>query len=177
MRLRRDAVLFVVGLLNGAAAIGLVDRLLHRVGHLVGIENRAAVQVARAASDGLDQRACRAQEAFLVGIENRHQRHLRQIEPFAQQVDADQHIELALAQVAQDLDALQRLDLRVHVAAAHSDLAVVLGQVFGHALGQRRHQHALVLRRRARESRAAGRRSVPSPDALRLRDRSGRSAE
>src|SRR5208283_5084559 len=52
--------------------------------------------------------------------------------------------ELTLAQIAQDLDALQRLDLRMHVAAANADLAVILGQVLSHALGQRGDQHALM---------------------------------
>ena len=60
----------------------------------------------------------RAQEAFLVGVENRHQRHFGQVEPFAQQVDADEHVELAAAQVAQNLDALERLDVGVQVADA-----------------------------------------------------------
>ncbi len=36
-------------------------------------------------------------KSFLIGVENRHQRHLGQVEPFAQQVDADQHIEFAPA--------------------------------------------------------------------------------
>ena len=36
-----------------------------------------------------------AQEAFLVGVEDRDQRHLGQVEALAQQVDADQHVELA----------------------------------------------------------------------------------
>ena len=58
----------------------------------------------------------RAQEALLVGVEDRDQRHLGQVEPFAQQVDADQHVELAAPQVAQDLDALERLDVGVQVA-------------------------------------------------------------
>jgi len=30
------------------------------------------------------------------------ERDFRQIEPFAQQIDADEHVELALAQIAQD---------------------------------------------------------------------------
>ena len=75
-----------------------------------------------------------------------HQRHLGQVEPLAQQVDADQHVELALAQVAQDPHALERLDVGVQVAHAHAEVVVVLGQVLGHALGERRDQHALALR-------------------------------
>ena len=85
-----------------------------------------------------------AQEAFLVGVEDRHQRHLGHVEAFAQQVDADQHVELAQAQVADDLDALDRVDVRVQVAHLHAVLGEVLGEVLGHALGQRGDQHALV---------------------------------
>ena len=47
------------------------------------------------------------------------------------------------AQVAHDLDALQRVDLGVQVARAHARLEQVVGQVLGHLLGQRRDQHAL----------------------------------
>ncbi len=85
----------VVRHLFDAAALGLIHRALHRVGDPVGIQNRRAVQVARGAAYGLDQRAFGTQEALLVRVENRHQRHFRNIEPFAQQIDADQHIELA----------------------------------------------------------------------------------
>ena len=49
-----------------------------------------------------------SQEAFLIRVENRHQGHFRQIEALAQEVDPDQHVELAAAQVAQDLDAVER---------------------------------------------------------------------
>ena len=113
------------------------------------------VHVARGAPDGLDQRARRAQEALLVGVEDRDQRDLGQVEPLAQQVDADQHVEVALAQVAQDLHALERLDVGVQVAHAHAEVVVVLGQVLGHALGERRDQHALALRAPACGSRAS----------------------
>ena len=86
----------------------------------------------------------RAQEAFLVRIENRHQRNLRQIQALAQQVDADQHVELAAPQIAQDLDAVERAHFRMQIAAVHADLGIIFGQILGHALGQRGHQHALI---------------------------------
>ena len=101
----------VVRDLLGAPALGLVDRLAHRLGHLVGVQDRLAVDVARRAADGLDQAALGAQEAFLVGVEDGHQRDLGDVEAFAQQVDADQHVEHAQAQVAQDLDALDGVDV------------------------------------------------------------------
>ncbi len=116
-------------------------------GHIVRVHDGPAVHVARGAADRLDQRAAGAQEAFLVGVQNRHQRHLREIETLAQQVDADQDVELALPQVAQDLNALERVDIRVEVADLHPQLLIVLRQVLRHPLGQRRDEHPLACRR------------------------------
>ena len=62
---------------------------------------------------------------FLVGVEDRHQRDFGQVEAFAQQVDADQHVEHAAPQVAQDLDALERVDVGVQVADLDAELLVV----------------------------------------------------
>ncbi len=144
----RDAVGGVVGLLLLAPAVGLVDRRLHAVGHVVGIEDGAAVDIARGAADGLDQRGARAQIALLVGVEHRDQRAFRDVEPLAQQVDADQHVEHAKPQVADDLDALHRVDVGMHVAHAEAVLVEVFGQRLGHLLGQRGDQHALAPWRR-----------------------------
>ena len=95
-------MLAVVGFLFGAAAIGFADGLAHGVGHAVGVENGAAFEVAGAAAHGLDQRGGAAEVAFFIGVENRDERNFREIEAFAQQVDADEHVEFAAAQVAQD---------------------------------------------------------------------------
>src|SRR6266498_2903717 len=54
-----------------AAAVHLAQRAFHRAGDAIGVQNRLAAEVARRASDGLDQRAIRSQEALLVGIEHR----------------------------------------------------------------------------------------------------------
>jgi hypothetical protein len=61
-----------------------------------------ALHVTRRAADGLDQRRAGAQEAFLVGVQDGHQRDFRQVQPLAQQVDAHHHVVDAQAQVAQD---------------------------------------------------------------------------
>ena len=138
-------MLDVVGALDVAATAHLGDGALHRAGHPVGVEDRPAVQVARGAAAGLDQRAVGAQEALLVGVEDRHQRHLGQVEPLAQQVDAHQHVEVAEPQAAQDLDPLDRVDVAVQVAHPHAGLLQVVGEVLGHALGERGDQHPLAL--------------------------------
>src|SRR6185312_8957112 len=75
-RLRVKAVLLVVGDLLGAATLGLVDGLAHRLGDVVGVHVHLTRHVAGGAADGLDQAAGRPKEAFLVRIEDRHQRYL-----------------------------------------------------------------------------------------------------
>ena len=98
----------------------------------------AAVDVARGAADGLDQRGLGAQEALLVGVEDGDERAFRDVEALAQEIDADQHVEGAEPQVADDLDALDRVDVGMHVAHPHAVLVQIFGEVLGHALGQRR---------------------------------------
>ncbi len=134
----------VVSQLLGAAAFGLVDGAAHGIRHRVGVQDRHAVEVARCAADGLDEAAFGAQKAFLVRIQDRHQRHFGNIQSLAQQIDAHQHVEGAQPQVTDDLHALDRIHIRVQIAHAHAVFAQVVGELLGHALGQRGHQHTLV---------------------------------
>ena len=99
---------------------------------------------------GLDQRAIAAQVALLVGVEDADERHLGQVETLAQQVDPHQHVEDAEAQVADDLDALEGVDVAVQVAHLDARLAEVVGEVLGHLLGQRGDQAALLRSMRRR---------------------------
>ena len=89
------------------------------------------------------RRGLRAQEALLVGVEDGHQAALGDVQALAQQVDADQHVEGAQPQVADDLDPLQGVDVGVHVAHAQALLVHVLGEVLGHLLGQHGDQGAV----------------------------------
>jgi tRNA (guanine-N7-)-methyltransferase len=91
----RDVVLAVVFLLHGAPLAGHVDGLLHRLGFAIGIHDDLAAHVASSAAHGLNERALSAQEALLVGVEDRDQRDLRQIQSLAQKVDTHQHVEFA----------------------------------------------------------------------------------
>src|SRR3546814_4239977 len=77
---------------------------------LVAIEDHAAFHVAGRAPDGLDQRGFRSEEPLLVGVQDGDQPAFRNVQSLAQQVDADEHVIDAKAQVADQFDALQRLD-------------------------------------------------------------------
>ena len=100
--------------------------------------------VAGGAADGLDQRPRRAQEPLLVGVEDADQRHLGQVEALAEQVDADEDVELAHPQLAQQLHPAQGVDVGVEVADPDALVEQVVGEVLGHLLGQRRDEDPLV---------------------------------
>ena len=95
-------MLLIVLQLNVPPPIGLINSPLHRTGDRIGIENRPAAEIAGGAADGLNERAFRAQKAFLVRIKHRHQCHLWQVQAFPQQIDAHQHIKHTEAQVTDD---------------------------------------------------------------------------
>src|SRR5438034_1107155 len=80
----------------------------------------------------LNQRAGGSQKSLLVSVEDRDERHLGQIQSLPQQVDTDQHVELAPAEIPENLDPLQRLDVRVQVPHPYAELLIVLRQVLGH---------------------------------------------
>ena len=93
----------------------------------------------------MDERPRRTQEALLVGVQDCHQRHLRKVDPLAKKVDAHNHVKDPEAQVAQNLNALERVNLAVEVAHANPRLLKVRRELFGHAFRERRNDHALLL--------------------------------
>ena len=143
-RLGVEAVLGVVGDLLGPPTVRLVDRMLHRRGDLVGVHVHLARDVAGGTADRLDQRGPRSKEPLLVGIEDRHQRDLGQVEALAQQVDADEYVVLPHSQLAEQLNAAQRVDLGVQVPDPDAQLEQVVGEVLGHLLGESGDQDALM---------------------------------
>src|SRR5256885_15817645 len=123
--------------LPGAPALLSLQRPLHRAGDAVGVQDRCPAEVACGAPHGLDERAIGAQEPLLIGVENRDERYLGEVEALAQQVDPDQHVELAEPQAPNDLDALDRVDFGVQVAHADPVLLQVVGEVLVTTLTKR----------------------------------------
>ena len=93
----------------------------------------------------MDERPRGTKEPLLIGIENRHERHLGEVDPLTKEVDSDNHVEDAEAQVSKDLNAFERIDFAMEVAHANSRLLKVGRELFGHALRERGHDHALLL--------------------------------
>ena len=142
--LRRDAMLLVVFHLFRAAIFRDRHERFHALGDLVGKQNHFAVDVARGAPGGLNQRSLAAQKSFLVRIEDADEGNLGKIETFAKQINADQNVEFGRTQAAQNFDALNRVDVAVQIADLESDITEIIGEIFRSALGQSRDEHALV---------------------------------
>lgn len=62
----------------------------------------------------------------------------------AEEVDPHEHVDFPEAKRADDLVALERVGLVVHVLDVDARLLEILGEVLGHALGERRHERSLV---------------------------------
>ena len=140
-------MLAVIGLLLLAPAVGLADAGRHGGRDRVGIHDHLALGVAGGASHGLDQAGLRAQETLLISVQNRHEADLGDVQTFAQEVDAHQHVKGPGAQIADDLHTLDGADVVVHIPRPDAGSRQVLGQVLGHLLGQRGHERALVFGR------------------------------
>ena len=107
--LRGNAVLFIIGALLLAPPLGFGHRAFHAARDPVGVEDYASVYISRRTPDGLDQGGLAPQETFLVRIEDADQPAFGNVEPFAQEIDADQHVVNAESQVADQLNPFQRL--------------------------------------------------------------------
>ena len=112
-----DVVLFVVIGLDAAAAIGFIEGAAHGIGEAVGVEEGAAVEVAGGTADGLDEGAGGAEEAFLVSVEDGDEGDFGEVEALAEEVDADEDVDITAAEVAEYFDALEGFDFGVHVCA------------------------------------------------------------
>ena len=141
--LRRYAVLFVVFHLLGTAIFGNRHQCFHAVRDCIREEHHFAIHMSRRTACGLDKGSLAPQKSFLVRVENADERNFGKIEAFPQQIDPDQDIEIGRAQAAQNLDALDRVDIAMEITHFQSDIAQIIGEIFGRAFRQRCHQNAL----------------------------------
>ena len=84
----------------------------------------------------MSERSLRRKPLF-VGVEDGDERDFGEVEAFAQQVDADEDVELTETEVAQDVDAGERVDVGVEVADADAEAVEVVGEVLAHPLRER----------------------------------------
>ena len=142
---RGDIILAIVLELFFAAVLGDVEELLDALGLDIGVEDDLAMEMTGGAAGGLNQAGGAAEVAFLVGVEDGDEGNLGKIKAFAEEVDADEDVEVAFAQGAEDFDTFDGVDFAVEIADVNADIAQVIGEFLGSALGEGGDQDAFVL--------------------------------
>ena len=71
------------------------------------------------------ERASATQEPFFIGIQDGYQGYRGDVQAFAQEVYADEHVKQAVLEVFNDFYALRRIHVRVDVAAADAGFGEV----------------------------------------------------
>ncbi len=127
---------FVERSLDPPSTLRLRDRSIHRVGWFLRVEDYLAVDVPGGSPHRLDEHRLRPKEPLLIGIEDRDETHLRDVEPLAQEVDPHEHIDVTETKGAHELMAFERVGLVVHVRDIASCLVDEFAQILGHPLGQ-----------------------------------------
>ena len=136
-------MLLIVRLLQLPAAHCLLHRAAHGIRDHIRVHDDMALRISCSTANCLNQRYLRTQESFLICIQNRHERYLRNIQSLPKQIDADQHIKYIQAHIADDLRPLQRINVRMQIPHPDSDLFHIVGQIFCHPLRQRRHEYLI----------------------------------
>ena len=136
---------FVVGHLFFPSTGGLFHGGCHAGGHLVGVHDHPPIDISCSATCSLGQAPVAAQESFLVGIHDGHEAHLRKVEAFSKQVHTHQNVKGPIAQFSQYFHPVQGFDVGVDVPRFDAQAVQIFGQLLRHALGQGRHQDALLL--------------------------------
>ena len=113
--------------------------------HIVREQKHCAVHVAACAAHRLDEAPVVAEEPFLVGIENRDHAHFGEVEAFAQEVDAHEHVVFAATQSADELVAFERLDVAMEVLGTDACFDEKFREVLCHLLGKRRDKHTVAV--------------------------------
>ena len=138
-----DAVFGVVVDLDLAAITAYGEEGLDAFGLLIGEEDDFAGDVAGGAAGGLDEGGFAAEEAFFVGVEDADEGDFGEVEAFSEKVDANEDVAVAFAEGAEDFDAFDGVDVAMEVADFESDIAEVVGEVFGGAFGEGGDEDAL----------------------------------
>src|SRR3990167_796599 len=118
-------MLLVEGCLHTSAPAGLVDGPFHRLGYGIRIENYGPVDMPSRTADRLDKRTFGAKKSLFISIQNAHQRDLREVQSFAQEIDPDQDVKRPLSKLPDNLHPLKSLYIGVEIADPDMQILVV----------------------------------------------------
>ena len=107
----------VIGKLDCATALSLLNCKTHGVGNLVGIHDYSAIKISGSTTHSLRKRTVASQKSLLVSIEYCYKRYFRKIETLSKQVDTDENIICAEAQVIKNTNTVESIDIAVNICS------------------------------------------------------------
>ena len=128
----------------GATPVGFADGFLHGCGDGVGIHDDQTVEVPGGASCRLGQGPARTQEALFVGIQDGYKGNGRDVQTFAQEVHANEHVKETVLEILDNFHPLGRVHIGVDVAASYARTCHIFVEFLGHAFGKGGDQDAFV---------------------------------
>ena len=102
-----DTMFLVIGKLDCATALSLLNRKAHGVGNLVGIHDYSAIKISGSTTNSLRKRTVTTQKTLFVGIKYCYKRHFRKIETLSKQVDTDENIICTGAQIIKNTNTVE----------------------------------------------------------------------
>ena len=108
-------MLFVVCHLLLATSVGLIDGLLHGLSNGLSIHDGKSMNIAGSTSYNLNERAMVAQKSLIVSIEDGYEGHFRKVQSFAQEVNANEHVVGAGAEIVDDIDTIESVNIGMDV--------------------------------------------------------------
>ncbi len=141
MELEQTPVQDIISGLQLSSSCGFIESFFYGSCNNISVKNGPALYIAGCPSHGLDQGGLGPEETLPVSVHNRYQRHLRNVQALAQEVDPHQDIEDPESQVPDDLHPLQGLNVGMKVADPYPQLLEVARQILGHPFGQCRHHY------------------------------------
>ena len=125
--LRSDSVLLIVLLLDLTSAVRLVDGGPHGIGNGIRIHDHMAFGVSRQHVSRLDQDV--SNESFLIHAPGSYKCDLRDIKSLSEEVDSHKNIKDIQTHIADDLGALQCVDIRVQIFYADPGFPDIIRKV------------------------------------------------
>lgn len=103
-----------------------------------------SIHISCGTTDDLEEGSFRAEKSDLFGIEDRDKGCFWEIKPFSEEVDSDDHIDIAESKVTEYFEAFEGFDLRVEVSDFESIASEVFGEVFTGAFCERGDDRPLI---------------------------------
>lgn len=133
-----------MGSIIGDLDITTITRLCHSISHRIRdlatcrVHDHVSIHITSRSTDDLEQGSLGSQESDLLSIEYPDEARLGEIEPFSEEIDSHDDIDISEAIFTEDLESFEGLDLTMEISDLESILSKIGREIFGGFLRNRR---------------------------------------